>query len=106
MALLVDLDRIDAAIVALIVVFADGLAKGVVNLADAVAQDVGEADEDRQLDAACLELVDEFFEIDGLVGAFVGLNGDVAGFIDAEVSLAPQANVVGVDRVLDLPLFH
>ena len=72
LALLVDLDRVDAAVAALVVVLLDGLAKGVVELADAVAEDVGEAEQDRQLDAAGLQLVDEFLQIDGASGRLVG----------------------------------
>ena len=40
--------------------------EGVVDLADAMAEDVGEAQQDRQLDAALLELIDQFLEVDGL----------------------------------------
>ena len=36
------------------------------DLADAVAEDVGEAEQDRQLDAACLELIDQVLQVDGL----------------------------------------
>ena len=53
--------------------------KGLVDLADAMAKDIGEAEEDRQLDAALLQLIDEFFQVDGLFGALVGVDGHVAG---------------------------
>ena len=64
--LLVHLDRVDAAVVALVVVLLDGGLEGVVDLADAVAQDVGEAEQDRQLDAAGLQLIDQLLEVDRL----------------------------------------
>ena len=36
-----------------------------------MAEDVGEAQQDRQLDAAGLQLIDQFLEVDGLVGVLV-----------------------------------
>ena len=51
-ALLVDLDRVDAAVAALVVVLGDGLLEGAGELLDAGAQDVGEADQERQVQAA------------------------------------------------------
>ena len=80
--------------------------EGVVDLADAVAQDVGEAQQQRQLDAAGLQLIDDFLEVDGLVGALVRVDGDVAEFVDAEIPLAPKADAVGLDGVLDFPFVH
>ena len=64
------------------------------DLADAVAEDVGEAEQDRQLNAAGLELIDQFLEVDGLFGVLVGVDGDVAVLVDAEVALAPVADAV------------
>ena len=54
---------------------------------------------------AC-KLIDQFLEVDGLLGLLVGMNGDVARLVDAEVALAPVANAVGFQGVGDLPLFH
>ena len=55
--------------------------EGVVDLADAMAEDVGEAEQDRQLDAAGLQLIDQLLEVDRLVGSLVGVDGDVAGLL-------------------------
>ena len=55
--------------------------EGLVDLADAMAQDVGEAEQDRQLDAAVLQLIDEFLQVDGLLGMLVRVDGDVAGLL-------------------------
>jgi hypothetical protein len=57
-ALLVDLDRVDAAVVALVVVLDDRALERLVDLADAVLEDVGKTDEDRELDVAAAQLVD------------------------------------------------
>ena len=48
------------------------LLEGVVDLADAVLQDVGEAEQDRGLDAAKLEPIDQLLEVDAAAGSFVG----------------------------------
>ena len=77
--------------------------EGVVDLADAMAEDVGEAEQDRQLDAARLELVDELLEVDRLFGPLVRMDGDVPRLVDAEVALAPVADAVGLEGIFDLP---
>src|SRR5439155_24683082 len=85
--------------------FLDGGAKGVLNLADTVTENVGEAKEDGQLDAARLQLVGQFLKVDRLVFALRRVDGNVAGGVDAEVAFAPVANAVGFHGILDLPLF-
>src|SRR5262249_58998263 len=93
-ALLVDLDGIDAAVAALELELLHGAAEGVVDLADAMTENVGEPQEDRQLDSARLQLIDQLFEVDRLVGALVGLDDDVARLIDAEITFAPIADAI------------
>ena len=58
-------------------------------------EDVGEAEQDRELDAAVLELIDEFLEVDRSLGVLVRMDGDVAELVDAEVAFAPVADAVG-----------
>ena len=101
--LLIDLDRVDAAIIALVVVFANGRAEGVVDLADAMAEDVRKTQQNRQLDAALLELIDQFLEVDRLAGILVGMNGHVPLGIDPEIILAPVANAVRFQGIIDPP---
>ena len=62
--LLVDLDRVDAAVAALVLVLADGALKRRVNLAEPVLEDVGEAEQDRGAQAAQLEPIDQALEVD------------------------------------------
>ena len=50
----------------------DGGLEGGVNLAEAMLQDVGEADEDRKADAAELQPIDQLLEVDGACGSLVG----------------------------------
>ncbi len=70
--LLVDLDRVDAAVAALVLVLGDGGLEGAVNLAQPMLQDVGEPDEHRKADAAELQPVDELLQVDGRCGSLVG----------------------------------
>ena len=52
--------------------------KASLNLADAMAEDVGEAEQDRQLDAALLRADRRVLQVDGLFGMLVGMDGDMA----------------------------
>ena len=67
LALLVDLDGVDAAVAALVLVLGDGGLEGGVNVAQAMFQDVGEPNQHRKADAAELQAIDQFLQVDGLV---------------------------------------
>ena len=58
--LLVDLDRIDAAVIALVAVLGNRVLKRLMQLAQPVLQDLAETDQQRQRDAAELEIVHQF----------------------------------------------
>jgi hypothetical protein len=96
---LVDLDRVHAAVLALVPVLLDRSVEGAADELDAGAEDVGEAQQDGQLDAATGELVDELLHVD--LAAALATRGDdhVALFADAEVTAAPPRDVVGVEGV-------
>ena len=64
-ALLVDLDRVDAAVGALVVVLRDRLLEGAAELLDPRPQDVGEADEEGQVEPAAAQVVHQLLEVDG-----------------------------------------
>ena len=64
LALLVHLDRKHAAVVALVAVLLDRVFERAVNLAETVLQNLAEANQNRRIDAAQDELVDQLFEID------------------------------------------
>src|SRR5262249_47824076 len=83
-ALLVDLDGIHTAVFALIAKLSNGVFEGLVDLAHPVAEDVGKAQQDRQLDAAGLDLIDQLLQVNGAILTLVGMNGDVAERIDAK----------------------
>ena len=99
--LLVDLDRVDAAVAALVLVLGDRRLEGVVDLADPVAEDVGEADQDRQLDAAELQVVDQLLQVDGAGRILRRVDEHVARRGDGEVALAPAVDLVELGGVGD-----
>ena len=88
--LLVDLDGIHAAIGALVAIFGDGRLERLVDFAYPMPQNVGEAKQNRQLDAAFLKLIHQVLQVDRLLRPLVRMNGDVAPLIDAEVTLCPN----------------
>src|SRR5262249_4353169 len=102
--LVVDLDRVNTAVASLVAEYLDGAFEGVGNLADAVAEDVGEAVEDGQVDCARVQLRDQLFQVDGLHRLLGGVSPNMAGLVDSEIALAPVTDAVQFGGVLDLPL--
>ena len=92
--LLVDLDRIDAEVLALVRVLRDRRLEGVEDVAEPLLEDVAEPDQDRQADAAQLQVVDQLLQVDGLAGVLGGVHPDVAVRRDGEVVLAPAFDLV------------
>ena len=103
LSLLIDLDRIDAAVAALVLVLADGALKRRVDVGEPLLDDVGEADEHRQADAAELQPVDEFLEVDRLADVLGRMHLDVAGRVDREVAVAPARHFVELAGVVHAP---
>jgi hypothetical protein len=101
--LLVDLDRVDAAEPALVVVLGDGGGKGPEHLLDAELQDVGEADQEREIAAPALQILDEFLEVDGTLAHTARRDLNVARFVDGEEVLAPAVHVIELGSVFDRP---
>ena len=81
----------------------DGVLKRLVNFAQAVLQNVAEANQDRQGDAAQLELIDQFLQIDRAVGVFIRVDAYMAVGTDGEIALAPTGDVVKFRRFGDGP---
>ena len=86
LALLVDLDRIDAAVFALVALFLDGLGEGLVDLGDAMAEGVLQADDEGGLEAHAFGLLDHVHEPDvTVIGQRLhlheppGIHGEVVG---------------------------
>ena len=104
--LLVDLDGVDAAVFALVMVLGDGGLKGAVQLAQTVLQDVGEADQNGQVDAAQHQRVDQFLEVDRARGVLFRVDQDVPVVADRKIALAPTGDVVEIAGDLRGPAFR
>ena len=99
--LLVDLDRVDAHVAAFVLVLRDGRLEGVVDVADAVPEDVAEPDEHGQLDAAQHQMIGELLEVDRLGGVLGRMDQHVTRGRDGEVALPPAVDFVEFGRVAD-----
>ena len=83
--------------------------EGVVDVADAVAEDVAKPDEHRQLDAAQQQVIGELLQIDGARRILRRVHEHVAGRGDREVALTPAVHLVeigGVATVKASPVFQ
>ncbi len=103
LALLVHLDRVNADVLALVLVLVDRVLKRAVDLTEPVLQDVGEADQDRYREAAQLQPVDETLQVDAAIGIFGGMDLQVALLGDREVALAPAGDIVEFRRFSGRP---
>ena len=99
----IDLDGIHAAVRALVAVLVNGVLEGAVQLVDTAAQDVREAQQQRQADAALPHLVNQGFQVDGVARLVRRRHQDVAGVADAEVAPSPIVDPVGLDRIRHRP---
>ncbi len=94
LALLVDLDGIDAAVAALVLVLCDGALEGRVDLAEPVLEDVGEAEEDGSAEAAKLQAIDQPLQVDGSRRLLGRVHLQVPVLVDREVPLPPPVHVI------------
>ena len=77
-ALLVDLDRVDGGVGALVAELLDGAAELGGERLDPRAEDVGEAEQQREPDALGVQVHGELVEIEPALPVGVGMHGDVA----------------------------
>jgi hypothetical protein len=92
--LLVHLDREDANIAALVVVLADGGVERLVQLRKPLFDDLAEAHQHGQINAAQDELIHQLLQVNGPAGLFRRMNGEVAFLVDREKAFAPTRDVV------------
>ena len=85
----------------LVLVLRDGGAEGVVDVADAVAEDVAEPDEHRQPDAAQQQVIGQLLQIDRPRRILRRMHEHVPGRRDREVALAPAVHLVEIGGVAD-----
>ena len=102
-ALLIDLDREHRGVAILVVVLRDRIGERVVQVAQAVGENVGEPHHEWRAQIARLQAFDHFEEIDLAFRERVGPHHHVAGRIDAKVSGTPSLHLVQLERILDLP---
>ena len=104
-ALLIDLDRVNRGIAALVGIGLHGRAEGPAQLVDAMVQDSRETDQHRQGQALTGKLFAKLVEVHPRVaGTRVGAREHVPGFVDIEIAVAPMGNVVGVARLRNAPV--
>ena len=89
LTLLIDLDRIDAAVAALVLMLCDGAAEGGVNVAEPMLEDVGEANQHRKADASELKAVDQFLQVDRSRRFLRRMHLHVTGVVHRDIAIAP-----------------
>ena len=104
--LLVHLDRIDAAVVALILLLGHRRLKDAVNFAQPMLQNVGEANQDRQIDAAQLQPIDQLLQVDRALGILRRMHANVPVAVDRKVSVAPARHFVQFGGIDHRPAFQ
>ncbi|ESR71834.1 hypothetical protein T266_06910 [Pseudomonas aeruginosa VRFPA05] len=92
--LLVDLDRIQRGIAALVFEALDVRVEGAGELAHAVLQDIREAHQQRQAQARLAQLADQLVEIDGRRVGALRTHFDIAAIVDGEITRTPVADAV------------
>jgi hypothetical protein len=103
LALLVHLDGVDAAVAALVVVLAHRALKRLMNFAEPMLEDVGEAQQDGRRQAAKLEPIDQSLDVDAALRIFGGMHQQVALLAHREVALPPARHVVEFRRFSGRP---
>ena len=94
-ALLVDLDRIDRGVAAVVLEFLHGGLESRIERFDARTQDVGEPEQHGERDALRFEISREFVEVERAVGALlVRANNDMPLFVDVEETVAPTFDII------------
>jgi hypothetical protein len=104
MPLLVHLDRVDQRVLAVVLGLLDGDGEALRQALDTGAQDVGEAEQERQSHPLRLQVLRQLVQVERAL-RFVGrVHGDAPRLVDAEEADTPPLHVVEVERVLDCPI--
>ena len=102
--LLVDLDRVQRGVLALVVQARDVGVERAGQLAYTVLQNVGEAHQQWQRQTALAQLIDLFVQVDRRAVWAIGAHFDAPGLIDGEIPCAPVANAIHTAAVGHSPL--
>ena len=107
LAELIDFDRKNAAVFALVTELSNRVLEGAVDCLDAVSEQILKADQERKTEAALARFVYDFEDVDRPAVFLEGLGNDVARAVDCEVTAAPALDVVSGNRGFNVPLgFH
>ena len=102
-ALLVHLDGEHRGVAILVVVLGDRLREGVMQMLEAVREDVGEAHHHGRRELALFQSLHDVEQVDLALGVHVGAHDEVAGRIHAEITLAPGVDLVELCGIVDRP---
>ena len=102
--LLIDLHRIDAAILTAVAVLLHRRGEHAMNLAQPVLQDLAEPQQDREVDAPQLQAVHQRLEVDALGRVFVGMHEQVPVGADGKIPVAPAGYLVELGGVRRTPM--
>ena len=102
-ALLIDLDRENRRVAVLVVVLGDGGGEGLGEVAQAVRENIGEADDHRRVQVAGLQALHDVVQVDFARGVLIRADHHMALGIDRKVTFAPGFHLVQIQRLLDLP---
>ena len=105
-ALLVDLDRVDAAKAAVVAVLVDRLGEGRAQALHAARQDVGEAHQQRRAQAAVLEIEDQVEQVDARPLGAARTDLDVAAAVHREETGSPGGDIIQLQTVANSPASH
>src|SRR5207237_7833124 len=100
---LIDFDRKNASILALITELLDRIAEGLIDRFDAVADDVLKTNQQRKFQSAASCFLDDVDELDTGAGFLQGSGNDASGVVDVEVFRAPTLDVIKISRRGDIP---
>jgi hypothetical protein len=107
LAQLIDLYRKNAAIRTTIVEFVHGRLKRAINRFHAMAQQILEANDERETESTGPRLVYDFEDIDRAAEFLKRTGDDVALLVDREIPAAPAIDIVGRNSCINVPfVFH
>ena len=105
LALLVHLDREHAAVLALVSVLLNGVLERAVNLAQAMFQNLAEANQNRRMDAAQNQLIHQFLQIDARASVLGRMNPQMPVRRRRRIALSPGVYIVELAASRDGPPF-
>src|SRR4030095_536931 len=94
LALLIDLDGIDAEVLAFVRILRDRRLERVEDVAEPVLQNVAEPDQNRETETAKLQMFDKLLQVDGLVGFLRRMDADVSVRSDGKIVFPPPVDFV------------